>query len=313
MPGMEQLNYQHLLYFWTVAREGTIAAACHYLHVTQSTISNQIKLLEKRLGTRLFQRSGRHLVLTEAGQVVYRYAAEIFALGNELLAAARDRPADRPARFHVGAQDTLPKLLVRLLLEPVFGLPDPVRLVCHEGTLWQLLPKLSVHEVDLVLADAPLDPQIKVRAFSHPLGECGIAFLAVPELAGQLREGFPGSLTTAPALFPASSTPMRGTLDRWFHANNVRPTIVAEFEDAELMMAFGQQGRGFFPIHDIIAPWVMRGYQAELIGVIGEATERFYAISAERQLRHPAVVAITEAARGVLERLASSRAVAAGD
>ncbi len=297
---MESLNYQHLRYFWTVAKEGTIAAACDRLLLTQSTISNQIRVLEKCLGARLFQRSGRNLVLTETGQAVYRYATEIFALGGELVAAVKDRSASHPTRLHVGAQDTLPKLIVCRLLEPAFDLPEPVQIICHEGTPSQLLPRLSVHEVDLVLSDAPLDPQIRVRAFSHPLGQCGIAFFAVPDLAGRLRRGFPGSLTGAPALLPAATAAMRGALDLWFHATGVRPGIVGEFEDIELMMALGRQGRGFFPAHDAIAPQITEDRRIELIGAIEDRTERFYAISVERRLKHPAVIAITEAARILL-------------
>lgn len=297
---MESLNFNHLRYFWTVAREGTIAAACDQLYLTQSTISTQIRALEKQLGAKLFDRVGRNLVLTETGHAVYRYASEIFTLGDELVEAVKARPTDPLARLNVGAQDTLPKLVVRRLLEPAFSLPEPVKVICHEGTPLQLLPKLSTHEVDLVLSDAPMQPQIRVRAFSHLLGECGIAFFAVPDLARRLRKGFPDSLSGAPALLPAETAAMRTTLDRWFHAIHVHPAVVAESEDIELMMAFGQQGRGFFPAHDVTTAEVERNWQVELIGQIGGHTERFYAISVERRLNHPAVVAITEAARNVL-------------
>lgn len=299
MADMESLNYQHLLYFWTVAREGTIAAACEHLYLTQSTISNQIRILEKQLGTKLFRKSGRNLVLTEIGHVVYRYATEIFTLGNELITAAKSPEASGPKRLHIGAQDTLPKSIVCRLLEPALTLPDPVQIICHEGTPTQLLPRLSVHEVDLVLSDSPLDPQIKVRAFNHPLGECGIAFFAPTELARELREDFPRSLTGAPALLPAKTAAMRGTLDRWFHTADVRPAVVAEFEDIELMMTFGRQGRGFFPAHDAIISQITEDYHVDCIGVIEERSERFYAISTERRIKHPAVVAILEAARNM--------------
>ncbi len=300
MMTMESLNFNHLRYFWMVAREGTIAAACDQLYLTQSTISTQIRALEDYLGAKLFDRVGRNLVLTETGQTVYRYATEIFALGNELVDAARGCPAGPPARLSIGAQDTLSKLVVRRLLEPVFRLPEPLKLMCYEGTPLQLLPKLSTHEVDLVFSDAPMPPQIKVRAFSHLLGECGIAFFAVSDLARQLREGFPESLSGSPALLPAETTAMRGTLERWFRTMRVHPTVVAESEDVELIMALGQQGRGFFPAHNVIAPEVARNWQVEMIGEIGGHTERFYAISVERRLNHPAVVAITEAARKML-------------
>ncbi len=297
---MHWLNYHHLLYFWVVAKEGTIAAACDQLHLTQSTISKQLRDLERQLGEKLFRRVGRNLVLTETGHVAYRYASEIFSLGGELVEAVRGGPVTRTPRLGIGAQDTLPKLIAYRLLEPVFRLAGPVRVICYEGTPAQLLPRLSVHEVDLVLSDAPMSPHIKVRAFSHLLGECGIAIFAAPPLAARLRKGFPKSLHGAPALLPAGTAAMRGTLERWFDGAGVRPHVVAEFEDIELMMAFGRHGRGFFPAHDAIAREIMRDCQVEQVGAIEGRSERFYAISAERRLRHPAVVAITEAARGTL-------------
>jgi LysR family transcriptional regulator, transcriptional activator of nhaA len=297
---MNQLNYQHLLYFWTVAKEGTIAAACERLCLTQSTISTQIRQLEKQLGQKLFRRVGRHLALTETGCVVHRYADEIFSLGGELVETMKGGPISGSMRLNIGAQDTLPKLIAYRLLEPVFRLSEPVRVVCHEGTPVQLLPKLAVHEVDLVLSDAPISPSIRVRAFSHLLGECGISFFAIPALARGLRKGFPKSLHDAPALLPADSAAMRGTLDRWFGCVGVRPTVVAEFEDIELMMAFGRYGRGFFPAHDAIAKEIIKDCHVEFVGAIEGRTERFYAISVERQLKHPAVVAMTESARETL-------------
>ncbi len=297
---MYDLNYQHLKYFWTVARCGSIASACRELHLTQSTISNQIRILEKRLGVRLFRRSGRHLALTETGQLAFRYAGEIFSLGGELVSAVQGRTAGVPRRLHVGAQDTLPKLIVSRLLEPAFDLPESVQVICHEGTPAQLLPRLAVHEIDLVLADAPLEPDIRVRAFNHPLGECGIALFAIPDLARRLRQGFPSSLQGAPALLPAPTAAMRGTLERWFHAAGVRPAVVAEFEDIELMMTLGRAGRGFFPAHDAIIPEITADPRVELVAVVEKGSERLYAVSVERRLRHPAVIAIVQAARRTL-------------
>ena len=297
---MDQLNYHHLLYFWLVAKEGTIAAAREQLRVTQSTISTQIRDLEKSLGEKLFRRVGRNLVLTETGHVVYRYANEIFSIGGELVEAVKGGPVSRTLRFNIGAQDTLPKLIAYRLLEPVFKLSEPVRVVCYEGTPAQLLPRLSVHEVDLVLSDAPISPSIKVRAFSHLLGECGIAFFAAPKLARKLRTGFPKSLDGAPVLLPAESAAMRGTLEKWFDSVGVRPSVAAEFEDIELMMAFGRYERGFFPAHDAITKEIISDGNVELVGAIKGRSERFYAISVERRLKHPAVVAITEAARETL-------------
>ncbi len=294
---MEWLNYHHLLYFWVVAKEGTIAAACKRLLLTQSTISAQLHALEKALGRRLFDRMGRNLVPTEAGRLVYRYADQIFALGSELLDVVKGRPSTPPIRLNIGAHDVLPKLVAYRLLEPILRFPKPVHIVCFEGTPTQLLPRLAVREVDLVLTDTPIDPHIRVRAYSHPLGESGIGFYAAPKLARRLRIGFPQSLHHAPALLPTDNTAMRRSLNRWFDAVGVRPKVVSEFEDSDLMMVFGRDGRGFFPGHDVIANEIIEGFHVESVGTIQRHRERFYAVTAERQPRHPAVMALTRTPR----------------
>jgi LysR family transcriptional activator of nhaA len=298
---MEWLNYHHLFYFWTVVREGTVAAAGQRLSVSQSSISTQIRTLETALGVKLFRRRGRKLEPTEAGQAVFRYANAIFGLGRELLEEVKGRSV-RPPRLHVGAHDTLPKLVAYRLLEPVLQRCGPIQLACYEGTPEQLLPRLSVNEVDLVLSDAPISPTIKVRAFNHLLGECGIRLFAVRELARKLRRGFPKSLHEAPALLPSESTAMRWTLERWFESIGVRPRVMAEFEDIELMMTFGRQGHGFFPAHDVIAQEMLATGEVENVGAVPGRNEKFYAISVERRPTHPAVVALTDAAHELLSQ-----------
>ena len=295
--GMDRLNYHHLFYFWVVGREGTIAAAGEKLHLAPPTISAQLHELENSLGEKLFARRGRRLALTDTGRVAYRYAEEIFSLGREFVDAVKGGSSSPSLRLNVGAHDVLPKMIAYRLLEPIFHLPEPVRVACYEGTPTQLLPQLSVHELDLVLSDAPMAPAIKVRAFSHLLGECGIAFFASPKLARKLRSGFPQSLDGKPALLPTENASMRGTLENWFDSVGVHPNVVAEFEDIELMRVFGQQGRGFFAAHDVIKEEIASGYDVERIGSIKGRSERFYAITVERRIKHPAVVAITDAAR----------------
>jgi len=294
---VDRLNYHHLFYFWAVARQGTIAAACEKLQLAPPTISAQLRELEKALGEKLFTRVGRRLSLTDTGRVAYRYADEIFSLGREFVDAVKGGSSGPSLRLNVGAHDVLPKVVAYRLLEPVFHLSEPVRVVCYEGTPTQLLPQLSVHELDLVLSDAPVAATIKVSAFSHLLGECGIAFFASPKLARKLRRGFPQSLDGQPALLPTENASMRGTLENWFDSVGVHPNVVAEFEDIELMRVFGQQGQGFFAAHDVITADVASGYDVELIGSIEGCSERFYAITVERRIKHPAVVAITRAAR----------------
>jgi LysR family transcriptional regulator, transcriptional activator of nhaA len=294
---MEWLNYHHLLYFWVVAREGSVTRASEQLRLAQPTISGQLKALEEALGERLFERTGRRMLLTEVGRVVFRYADEIFSLGRELQQALKDRPTGRPVRFNVGIADAVPKLIAYRLLLPAFSLPEPVHVVCREDRPDRLLAELSVHALDLVLSDAPLPPTVKVKAFSHLLGETAIAFFGTEELAAAHRRGFPRSLDGAPVLLPAESTALRRSLDQWLDQEGLRPRVVGEFEDSALLKVFGQAGKGLFPAAAAIEAEVRGQYEVRSVGRVDEVKERFYAISAERRLKHPAVVAISDAAR----------------
>ena len=294
---MDWLNYHHLFYFWTVAREGTIAAACKKLYLSPPTISAQIRELEKALGEALFTRSGRSLALTEAGRMAQRYADEIFSLGREFTAAMKGRSAPASLRFRVGIDDVLPKHIAYRLLEPVFWSPQPFRVVCIEGTPEQLLPQLAVHDLDIVLTDAVTDPNIRVRVFHHPLGDCDLKFFAAPQLAGRLRRGFPGSLHQAPALLPVRGSPIRKAIDEWFDSCAVQPKVVAEFEDTALLNVCGQEGLGFFAGHDVIAGEITRKYRVRQFGDASGLRQSFYAISVERRLRHPAAATLIETAR----------------
>lgn len=294
---MEWLNYHHLLYFWTVAREGSVARACEQLHLAQPTISAQIRSLEESLGAKLFAREGRGLAMTDTGRVVYRYADEIFSLGRELRDTLRGRPTGRAMRLAVGVADVLPKLVAYRLLEPALRLPEAVQIVCTDGKPEELLGELARHKLDIVLSDAPLGPGAKVRAFNHQLGECGVSVLGAAALARAHGGTFPQSLDGAPFLLPTEGTALRRSLDHWFDARGFRPVVAGEFEDSALLKAFGQAGTGLFVVPSVIEVEVCRQYQVETLGRIEAVRERFYAISVERRLKHPAVVAISEAAR----------------
>ena len=294
---MEWLNYHHLLYFWTVARTGGVSAASAELRLAQPTISGQLRLLEEHFGEKLFHRVGRRLELTDMGRLVYRYAEEIFMLGRELTDAVRGRPTGRPLRFAVGIADQVPKLIAYRLMEPALKLPEPVRLVCHEDKPERLLADLAVHALDLVLTDAPLNPTINVRAFSHLLGECGTTIFGAKALAGRYRRNFPRSIDGAPFLMPTDNTVLRRNLDQWFSQLDLRPQVVSEFEDSALLKAFGERGVGLFAAPTAIEAEVRRQYGVQIIGRVEQVRERFYAISVERRLKHPAVVAISEAAK----------------
>jgi LysR family transcriptional activator of nhaA len=295
--GMEWLNYHHLLYFWTVAKEGTIAAACKKLHLAQPTISAQIRALERALGEKLFRRVGRRLTLTDTGRLVYRYADEIFSVGRELMDTLSGRPTGNPLRFSVGVADVLPKLIAHRLLEPALKLPETIQLVCRESTPAELLARLAIHELDLILSDSPIGPDVRVRAFNHLLGECGVAIFGSKELATAHRRHFPRSLDGAPFLMPAGSTSLRRSLDFWFDSEDIRPLVVGEFDDSALLKVFAQAGTGLFAAPDVIEKEIRRQYGVRVVGRLESVRERFYAISAERKVKHPAVVAIADAAR----------------
>ena len=295
---MEWLNYHHLLYFWTVARQGSIARASKELRLAQPTISGQIRRLEHALGDKLFARKGRNLVLTEHGRLVFRYADEIFSLGRDLMDALAGRATSRPRQLLVGIVDVLPKTIVRLLLEPARKLAHPVRLVCREDrTFEEFVGELANYSLDVVLADTPVAPGAQARAFSHLLGECGTSFFAARRLARARRRGFPGSLEGAPLLLPGAKSTVRRALDQWLHAKELRPSIVGEFDDPALMNLFAEDGAGIVAAPSVLEAELRRRFRLELVGRAKQLTQRFYAISVERKLQHPAVVAICESAR----------------
>lgn len=293
---LEWLNYHHLLYFWVVAREGSVAKACEKLHLAQPTISGQIRALEKSLKANLFDRVGRGLVLTEVGHTVFQYAEEIFSLGRELQDTLQHRPTGRAIRFSVGVAESLPKLIALRLLRPALAEKGTVQVACHDGASDRLLAQLALHELDLVLSDVPASPRLGFRAYNHLLGECGAVILGTAALAKQYRKGFPKSLHGAPFLIPTESMALRRTLEFWFENQGIRPQISGEFSDSGLLKAFGQQGDGLFAVPEFVVDEVCRMYRVTVVGQAPEMRERFYAISIEKRIKHPAVKAITDAA-----------------
>ena len=298
---MEWLNYHHLLYFWVVAREGSIVKASGVLNLTPPTISGQLAALEESLGEKLFEKSGRGLALTEMGRVVFRYADEIFALGKELRDTIRGRPTSKPPRLVVGIADVVPKLVAFRLIEPAFRLPQRVEIVCEEDEPERLYGALATHELDLVISDAPLPAGAAVKAYSHPLGESPIALFGKAELAKRYRRNFPKSLDRAPLLLPVRRTEVRRMLEHFFESEDIHPQVVAEFADSALMKICGQAGLGLFPGPAAIGSRVEQQYDVVRAGTIAAVRERFYVISPERRIKHPAVAAITETGRRLFE------------
>ena len=294
---MKSLNLKHLRYFWAVASNGSIARASEVLHLTPQTISGQLRDLEESVGTKLFEKVGRNLALTDMGRLVFSYADEMFRISAELQDVVAGRTPGSRLSLNVGIAMVVPKLLAYRVLKPVLSLDEPVLLVCNEAPLVDLLADLSVHKLDLVLADAPISPTLNIRAYNHTLGESGITFFARETEVRRYETDFPQSLDGAPMLMPTRSSALRRALELWFERQNLAPAIVAEFEDRALMKAFGEAAAGIFTSPTAVEQDVLDKYAVRVIGRTDEVKERFFAISAERRIKHPAVAAITESAR----------------
>ncbi len=291
------INYKHLHYFWMVAREGGVARASERLHLTPQTISGQLSLLEEQLGVALFDRVGRNLELTETGRLALSYADEIFSLGGELEEVIHQLPEGRPQQFRVGVVDVLPKSIAHRILQPALQMPELVRMSCREASLDVLLAELAVHKLDLVLADCPIPSTVSTRGFSHKLGECAISFFCTEKLAKDLSGDFPYCLNGAPILLPGNGTQLRAGIDQYLDKLRIHPRMVAEFDDSALMKAFGKEGAGIFIAPAVLETEVELQYQVTTIGRIDEVKEHFYAITAERRVKHPVVSAVMEATR----------------
>lgn len=294
---MDWLNYHHLLYFYTVAREGSISRAVPLLRLAQPTISAQIRALEKSLGAPLFTRAGRGLQLTETGQAVYKYAHEIFSLGQELQATLRGKPPARPPRLAIGISELLPKLIAYRLLAPALSASPQLHLVCTEDRTERLLQSLAQQELDLVLSDAPLPPGIPIRAYNHSLGSSPLSFFAAPALAKKLRPRFPHSLHHAPFLLPLPGTTLRRSLDQWFLSHQIEPRLAGEFQDSALLKVFAQAGAGVIAAPLAIAADIRSRYHLHELGPVSGLSETYYALSIERRLKHPGVLRILDHAR----------------
>ncbi len=296
---IHHLNFKHLRYFMIVAQEGSIVRACEKLNLTPQTISGQLKQLEQTLGVALLQKEGRRLILTDAGKQALDYAEQIFAMGESLQEQLLN-PSQSVRLFSVGIADVLPKLVAYRLLEPALELDEPVRLECREGNMETLLADLATHRVDMVLTDRPVDAGFSIRAYNHLLGDCAMSLFAAPEVAESYRQGFPKSLHGAPLLMPTDDTMIGSSLKKWCDSQGIRPNIVVECVDHALLATFGQAGKGLFCGPSVLEPQIERQFSVESIGRIESIRERFYAISLERRIRHPGVLAVTNTARRIL-------------
>lgn len=296
------MNLKHLHYFWVAARAGGVVRAGERLHTTPQTLSAQIKLLEHRLGRKLFRKRGRQLELTDDGRAALRYADEIFGLASELEAAMRERRREGPRALElsVGVADSVAKSVAYRLLEPALNMNEPVHLVCHEWKFADLLAELALHRLDLVIANEPLSRQASVKAFNHELGRSPMTFFCAPALRARVGGTFPDCLNDAPFLAQGVGTAVRRQFDAWLERHHLAPRIIGEFDDSALLNAFGREGRGVFMAASVLEDEVQSTSGAQIIGRSAELEEEFFAITVERRIRHPAVAAITEAARSEL-------------
>ncbi len=293
---MDWLNYHHLLNFWLVAREGTVQRASELLHVTPASVSVQIRQLERSLGVRLFKKQGRGLVLTEMGEQVSDYASEIFSTGRELMEMVKGQPLGRPLELRVGIREVMPKLVAYQLLQPALQLEQPVRLVCQEGDMGELIADLAIHKLDVVLTDTALDSLYRVQAHSHRLGSSNVSIVGTKTLAEKYKRGFPSSLDGAPFLLPTGVSVLRRHLDRWFSDLGLTPIIRGEFADSAMIKIVGRSGMGLFAVPTIIEEEVKKLYSLYRVGIAGGIEEHFYAVSVERRIKHPGVLAIRQQA-----------------
>ncbi|MCC6423926.1 MAG: transcriptional activator NhaR [Phycisphaerales bacterium] len=294
------VNYNHLYYFWVVARAGGVVRAGEELMVSQPTISSQLKQLEKALGHKLFERAGRGLKLTDPGRLAFNFANEIFSLGQEMINALEHQPAGRSLRLSVGLVDVIPKTVARQLLEPALHLPQPVRLVCREDKADRLLADLAARRTDMVLSDGPIGTAVQIQGHNHLLGDSGVSFFAREDLAKRYKRGFPKSLEGAPLLLPSDHTQLRRSLNSWFDSRRIHPIVVGEFDDSALMFWFGRGGTGIFPGPSVMENDIQHDLHVRLVGRVKDIREQFYAITMEEKIKHPAVVAICQAARKAL-------------
>jgi LysR family transcriptional activator of nhaA len=295
------MNFKHLHYFWVTAKAGGVMRAGEQLHTTPQTLSGQIKLLEDWLGRKLFRKSGRQLELTEDGRLALGYADQIFNLGAELETALRQaRAGQRVLDFRVGVADSVAKSVAYRLLEPALSVAEPVRLICSEGKFPDLLAQLALHRLDLVIADEPMSRRVSVKAFNHPLGSTAMSFFCAPALKRQLHGDFPACLNDMPMLIQGASASVRQQLEGWLTRHQIHPRVIGEFDDGALMTAFGREGRGVFMAPAVLEAETVAQFGVEVIGRTNELVEEFYAVSVERRITHPCVVAITDAARGQL-------------
>ena len=294
---MTNLNYQHLYYFWEVAKHGGITKACEKLLLAQPTVSAQLKQFSKSIGLELFKRNGRTLVLSEDGKMVFEYASKIFSLGNNLRQKIRLGEKASNTTIRIGIADVLPRELVFSLMNPLMADGLNIFLQCHDDETHALLGKLALGELDIVISDVPVNPFIKVKSYNHVIGESPVTFIGSYQLVARFKPGFPDSLAKAPFLMPMKGTSLRQILDNWFDENNIVPNIVAELADIDLFEDFGKSGKGFFALPHVATTGILKNQNLKILGKALGAKESFFLISPEKILKNEIALLILKNAK----------------
>jgi len=292
---MTPLNYNHLYYFYSVARDGSIAKASERLNLTPQTISGQITRFEAQIGVNLFDRKGKKLQLSEMGRLIYQQAEDIFLLGDELKNVLKTQEPAHYLSFTVGITDVIPKVLAYKLLSPALNMKKPVRLICNEGDQSSLLADLAINKIDLILTDQPLQLGGHIKASSQLLTQSQLTFFAAKRITSKFTEPFPLCLSGQPFLMQGKKSAVRQQLVSWLDKQNIATNIVAEFDDSALLKSFGQAGYGLFTGPTLIEDKIAAQYQVEIIGRTEEIKEQYYVILLDRKTKHPAIVEVINA------------------
>jgi len=298
MTQPRSLNLKHLRYFAEVARRGSVTTAARSLYVAPQTVSAQIQALEESVGKPLFERVGRSLVLTTAGETALDYASAIFALGDELAAVLHGSARPRNIALRIGVTDSVPKLQTISVLRPLISHHRrELELTCREGSTADLLGRLAGGELDAVISDAPVPTTLTRSLQARMLAESGLSFLALRALASRYGKDFPASLDGAPFLAgSAPSSMLEQAIEAWFARHDVRPLIVGRVDDSALLKGFAERGLGIIAVPTAIEPRVCRQHNLAVVGRTVDIRHSVFLIRSRSRRPHPLLAELESAA-----------------
>ena len=282
---MAALNYNHLRYFWAVAREGNLTRTAEKLHVSQSALSVQIKKLEHQIGHALFNRAGKRLELTEAGRIALDHAEVIFAAGAELLGTLKQQPGENRQVLRVGALATLSRNFQIGFLRPLLGRED-VEVVIRSGTTEDLLNNLEAHRLDVVLLNLPPLRDAATAWISHPIAEQPVSLVGT-----RARVGRDATLETLiarePLVLPTLESSIRTGFDAWLDRLGIRPRIVAEVDDMAMMRLLAREDIGLAVVPPIVVRDELASGALFEVARLPQLSETFVAVTLSRRFPNP--------------------------